>query len=203
MLNKTCFRESWLSDSRFVEWIARSSSKENAYCKFCKCVISLSNMRDKALRSHDDGKKHKKTLEDLEQVKNFFKPKNAIDITEKPNKTSEPVAITTPVDSMSAASSTSSNASHTKSLDACFQDSACQKAEIMLALKLLQNGLSDNSAKNVVGLFKTMFSDSKAAEKMQLEPSKLKYVVNHGIAPYVSNRTEDRYWDSKILGLCS
>ena len=94
-------------------------------------------MGDKALRSHDYGKKHKKRLEDLEQVKNFFKPKNAIDITEKPNKTSEPVAITTPVDSVSAASSTSSNASHTKSLDACIQDSACQKAEIMLALKLL------------------------------------------------------------------
>ena len=111
--------------------------------------------------------------------------------------------MTTPVDSMSAASSTSSNASHTKSLDACFQDSACQRTEIMLALKFLQNGLSDNSGKNVVGLFKTIFSDSKTAEKMQLEPSKLKYVINHGIAPYVSNRAEDRYWDSKFLGLCS
>ena len=64
--------------------------------------------------------------------------------------------MTTPVDSMSAASSTSSNASHTKSLDACFQDSACQKAEIMWALKHVYNGVSDNSAKNVVGLFKTV-----------------------------------------------
>ena len=44
-----------------------------------------------------------------EQVKNCFKPKLI---------TSEPMIITTP-------GSTSSNGSLTKSLDACFQDSAC------------------------------------------------------------------------------
>ena len=55
MPNKTYFHESWLFD-RFVEWIARSNSKENAYCKICKCVISLSNMGEKALRSHANGR---------------------------------------------------------------------------------------------------------------------------------------------------
>ena len=65
-------------------------------------VISLSNMGEKALRSHADGKKHKNRLEDHEQVKNFFKPKNAIDITKEPSKTSEPATITTPIDSVSA-----------------------------------------------------------------------------------------------------
>ena len=42
----------------------------------------------------------------------------------------------------------------------------------MWALKHLYNGLSDNSEKKNVGLFKTMFPDRKTAEKMQLEPSK-------------------------------
>ena len=55
-------------------------------------------MGEKALHSHADGKKQKESLEDYEQVKNFFKPKNAIDITKEPNKTSEPVIITTSVD---------------------------------------------------------------------------------------------------------
>ena len=68
----------------------------------------------------------------------------------------------------------------------------------MWALKHVYSGLSDNSAKNVVGLFKTMFPDSKIAEKMQLEPSKLKYAVNHGIAPYVKeilkNQVIDTVW---------
>ena len=118
-------------------------------------------MNEKVLLSHPGGRKHKERLEDCEQVKSFFRPKNATDITKEPNKTSEPVIITTPVDSVSAAGSTSSNASHTKSLDACFQDSACQKAEIMQTLKHVYNGLSD---KKNVGLFKTMFPDSKIAE---------------------------------------
>ena len=73
-------------------------------------------MGEKALRSRADRKKHKKRLEDHEQVKNFFQSKNAIDITKEPNKTSGPVIITTPADSVSPAGSTASNASHTKSL---------------------------------------------------------------------------------------
>ena len=52
---------------------------------------------EKALHSHADGKKHKKSLEDHEQVKNFFMPKNARNITKEPNETSEPVIVTTPV----------------------------------------------------------------------------------------------------------
>ena len=88
---------------------ARSNSKENAYCKLCKCVISLSNMGEKALWSHANGKKHSKRLEGHDQIKNLFKPKT----------------VKAPVDSKSAASLTSYNVSITKSLDAYFQDSAC------------------------------------------------------------------------------
>ena len=74
----------------------------------------------------------------------------------------------------------------------------------MSALKRVYNGLNDNSAKNVVDLFKTMFPDSKVAEKMQLEPSKLKYVVNHGgIDPYVKeilkNQVIDTVWFCCII----
>ena len=108
------------------------------------------------------------------------------------------MTITTPVECVSAANSTLSNASQTKSHDACFQGSACQKAEVMWALKHVYNGLMGNSAKNVVGLLKTMFPGSKIAEEMQLELNKLKYVVNHGTAPYVKvilkNQVIDFVW---------
>ena len=43
-----------------------------------------------------------------------------------------------------------------------------------------------------------MFLDSKVPEKMQLDPNKLKYVVNHGIVPYIKqilkNRVIDTVW---------
>ena len=41
-----------------------------------------------------------------------------------------------------------------------------------------------------------MFPDSKIEEKMQLEPSKLKYVVNHGIAPYVKEILKSQVIDT-------
>ena len=130
-------------------------------------------MNEKVLLSHPGGRKHKERLEDCEQVKSFFRPKNATDITKEPNKTSGSVIITTPVDSVSAAGSTSCNASHTKSLDACFEDLSCQNIKIMWAFKHAYNGLSDKSARNV-DLLKTIFPHSKVAEKMQLESPTIK-----------------------------
>ena len=86
--------------------------------------------------------------------------------------------IITLADSVSAAGSTSSNASSMKSFDGFFfffQDSACQKAEIMWGLKHL-----DNELREII-----IFPGSKIAEKMQLKPNRLKYAVNQGLAPFV------------------
>ena len=56
----------------------------------------------------------------------------------------------------------------------------------MWTLKQVYSGLRDNSCKNIVSLFQSMFPDSQIAQKMWLEANKLKYMVNHGIAPYVN-----------------
>lgn len=51
MPNKAHFYGHWISDSRFMEWIVRSASKENVQIKLYKCDISLSNMGEKELHS--------------------------------------------------------------------------------------------------------------------------------------------------------
>ena len=121
----------------------------------------------------------------MDTLKIYFSQKMQQTLPRTPRP--KPVIIITTVDSVPAAGSTSSDASYTKSVDYCFQHSVCQKTEIMRVLEDVYNGWSENSTKNVVDLFKTMFPDSKAAKKMQLKLSKLKYVVNHGIAPYVQD----------------
>ena len=60
MPNKAYFHKPCLSESDLWIGLRRSNSKENAHYKLCKCVISLSNIGKKALRSHANGKKHKK-----------------------------------------------------------------------------------------------------------------------------------------------
>ena len=61
----------------------------------------------------------------------------------------------------------------------------------MWALKQVYSGLSDNSCKNVVSFFQSMFPDSQIAQKIRLQSIKLKYIVNHGIAPYVKDILRD------------
>ena len=95
-------------------------------------------MGEKALRSHVDGKKRKKRLEDHGHVKNLFQPKMQQTLPRTPRP--KPVIIITTVDSVPAAGSTSSDASYTKSVDYCFQHSVCQKTEIMRVLEDVYNG---------------------------------------------------------------
>ena len=57
----------------------------------------------------------------------------------------------------------------------------------MWSVKHVLSGYSDNSVKDTITLFQTIFQDSKAAMKMELGPTKLHYVVNYGIAPYFKN----------------
>ena len=58
--------------------------------------------------------------------------------------------------------------------------------------KHVYNGFSDNSTQYVVDLFRAMFPESKIAKRMQLGADKLKYVVNHGIAPYIRELLKSR-----------
>ena len=63
-------------------------------------------MGEKTLHSHADGKKHKKRLEDHEQVKISLSQKMQQTLPKNPSKTSESVVIATPVDSVSVIGST-------------------------------------------------------------------------------------------------
>lgn len=51
------FREEWLRDKKFVEWLSRVHGDDTrAYCKFCRCTL-LARYAD--ILSHSETKKHK------------------------------------------------------------------------------------------------------------------------------------------------
>ena len=64
------------------------------------------------------------------------------------------------------------------------KDSQKQKAEIVWALKSVLSGYSNNSCADISKIFTCMFPDSKIAKSFELGATKLKYVINFGIAPY-------------------
>ena len=120
-------------------------------------------MGEGALTSHANGKKHQTKVMDLEMARNFFKPKTTSAEVEKQSENLTNIQLTSSSKNCEATqpSVTSIASSSKASIDACFQDSLVQKAEIMWTLKQVYSGLSDNSCKNVVILFQSMFPDSQ------------------------------------------
>ena len=51
-------------------------------------------------------------------------------------------------------------------------------------MKSVQHGFSYKSSEEIGELFRTMFPDSKTAEKFSIQHSKLSYVISHGIGSY-------------------
>ncbi|CAF1665967.1 unnamed protein product [Rotaria magnacalcarata] len=88
--------------------------------------------------------------------------------------------------SISTTSSTSST--HTTELvypnkPLLFDDQVSQ-AEILWALKSVQNAFSYKNADDVGEVFRTMFPDSKIAQKFSIQHSKMSYSISHGLGPY-------------------
>ena len=56
----TYFKNAWLSEKDFSEWLIKDDDdKKNFKCKWCSCTLSLSNMGRKALTIHMNGAGHR------------------------------------------------------------------------------------------------------------------------------------------------
>ena len=57
------FNIDWLSRGEYKDWLLpEDSDPTKARCKICMKTFSLSNMGEKAVRSHAEGKKHASSL---------------------------------------------------------------------------------------------------------------------------------------------
>ena len=56
--DKCIFKDNWLVDDRFTEWVEKNDSKWKACFKFCSKGFDISSMGVSALASHVAGKKY-------------------------------------------------------------------------------------------------------------------------------------------------
>lgn len=74
------FKEGWLFNSRFKDWIIKESAT-SAKCRWCRKVVDLRNMGITALTSQLKCKKHKQLQKDFSEGKLSrlcFKPKQSL-----------------------------------------------------------------------------------------------------------------------------
>ena len=63
MVKTSRFHIDWLSRGEYKDWLLPEDSEPTkARCKICRKTFSLSNMGEKAVRSHAEGKKHASSL---------------------------------------------------------------------------------------------------------------------------------------------
>ena len=61
------------------------------------------------------------------------------------------------------------------------------KAEIIGILKFICSGYSNRSCEQLNCTLKAMFPDSKIAEAFSMGRTKSMYMINHGLAPFLSH----------------
>ena len=154
---KVSYRSSWESD---FTWIQKDKDSSNAYCKVCNSSFRIDNSGLSQVKAHASADSHKKKVQLLA------------------GKTSQRVIVSTSRNNLSLSSTTSVLLT---------PEDEVVKAETLQALDYVSSNYSFASAKNDSEKFRRMFPDSKIAEAYQQGETKIKYVIQFGIAPYIKN----------------
>lgn len=207
---KTLFNSAWLQDENFSSWLKKDNNNTNAaYCKFCMKSFSLSNMGRQALLSHASGNKHKSkenyrnTTITLNVSAGKEKITESLNSTENLSQSQEPISqkisnnnnnnlnfknnnhTICPNNTNTSDNSRSGTQKSNKSILGNFVlKNETIKAEILWCLQQVLTHQSFRAGASSVSLFKIMFPDSNIASSMQLQRTKISYVITCGIAPF-------------------
>jgi hypothetical protein len=200
-MKRTYFQDEWLHDKEFKGWVQRGSDNEHFRCVLCKKDLALTNMGAMALKKHEDRKKHKERVSGQNEIGNFFQPSS--ESTPSPASASSATSLA-PSFSASVPSSlpatSTIKASAVKQLQVpyMFDQESRVKAEIIWSLYCVQHNYSDNSSDGIAETFQAMFPGTV---RLQLQPTKLGYIVKFGLGPYVKNLLTEEISGSKWVSV--
>lgn len=201
---KTIFKQSWLLDPE-LSWLKAVKEDNNtAFCELCRNKFSLSNMGKQAIKSHMSGTKHKTAQvcnSSSQSLKAFF-CSSTPRVDSSPNASTEnrpscstsfsmpqTSLVPTSVELPSTSIVDHKTFEHTspKGINKFLILEQVTEAEITWCMQtvMLHNSLRGASA--CVPLFTKMFPDSAIASRLQLQRTKMGYVILYGLAPYFHN----------------
>lgn len=186
--HKTKFNRSWLDKqdgdgNPIKSWLKQGSSNTTFVCMLCNTGdLDCSNKGWKAVEQHIQKEKHRQKVNASKNNSRFSFPLAA-----------------------PAASASSANTVQLIGVGVnkpLSFDDQITKAETLWALKSVQHGFSYQSSDEIGELFRTMFPDSKIAEKFSIQHSKMSYVVSHGLGPYFRSQVVDEVKRCQRYVLC-
>lgn len=189
------FQKEWLHESSpFTNWLERGKTDCDAWCKLCKKSINISTMGVGSLKSHTKSGKHIKVVKERDTcigLPHFFGKQSSGDVEANIIRTSNSVP------SISSSVSSTTVEQPATSLDTSQQmlssnnvmkkyiiNESVTEAEILWCMNNVVSHSSKRSGGEASSLFSRMFADSQIAQKFSAAKDKIRYMINHGIAPY-------------------
>jgi len=189
---KTTFNENWISNPKFKSWVNADDNNTNAFvCVICHKSVSLSNMGVQALTSHMNSKKHQTIIQHCTTSQNIAQSIHF----QKPSQTPVVKLNTVPdVQNKNIVEiQSSSNASSNKQiyLTSMVERDSKTKSEILWALHLISSHISLSAGAKSIDVMKLMFPDSEIVKNVQLQRTKLSYLITYGLARHFKLEFDD------------
>ena len=152
----TSYCVNWEKEFPFIK--PCSADKYSAMCTYCSKSFKIDKSGAAQIKLHEKGVKHQK----------------AVSIFQKSAGNKKQSQLVMGKDTQLTATSMFS------------PEYKVTKAETLIALKFVESNYSFASATEDSELYKEIFPDSLIAKNYQMGETKVKYVIQHGISPYVS-----------------
>lgn len=191
---QTKFQHSWASS---FSWVKPSDDCYNAKCTLCKSTFSIQSMGRQALVSHERCKKHQEQLRNKEKTTplySFFKQTDQTQPSSELSPASHFELTTQPTSEI--CKETFSHKQLTLS-ERYTAKEGVTKAEILWCLQSVMKHQSLREAASCVSLFKLMFPTCEIANNMNLQKSKISYLIVYGLGHYFQTELQ------RILRSCS
>ena len=154
-------------------------------------------MGEGALTRHAKGDIHKNNLDQFMKTKRFFHPRKSAD--PDVSTSNQPAEVVIPDEPVPSASNNEPPIIVNEPIPSLMRGQSAKKAQIIWAFQCVVQGYSDNSNIHFGDILRAMCPNSLEAQDFSMGPSKLKYVINHGLHPYYKDLLDKEVQQSPFL----
>ena len=211
---QSVFQNNWLEDDAFKSWLrAAPGDPYSAQCILCNNKkFAVGSMGRTALTSHMNGKHHTEAAKNRDQtvsIETLLRVRHTSSLSSTSTQSATPLpqpaaSSQPPISSLASASEVSrmepsggtplhaastsvmarESGSSSRGLSKFILNEDVTKAEVIWAINTVMRHSSVRAAADTAALFPLMFPDSDVAKKLQIQRTKLSYLIVYGVAPY-------------------
>ncbi|KAK7877584.1 hypothetical protein WMY93_031716 [Mugilogobius chulae] len=197
MMGKCRYSPLWQKNPKY-NWVGPVPGNDReVYCRICRKAFKLATMGLTALDSHMRSNKHvvmSKCCQQQGPIGHFCVPSGSSGVTPATDSTVAASATTTAATTSTAVVNRLASTSHQQpmNLQSFCGSTPTLRSEVIWVLKTMTDHHSYTSNMDIGDVFKTMFPDSQIASTFTCGKDKTSYIVNFGLAPFITTKLTEQ-----------